>query len=171
MTDLQEQAAEYAVAELVPHSGTMSLLDDVISYGSDSLTAMVRVHPGAEFFACTATGSRGIPGWLGIEYMAQAIAAWAGSQAKAAGGKASVGFLLGSRKFSSSCDFFPVGAELTIKVERLLQDANGLGSFECSLSFIDPLTHKPQQQQARLNVFQPPNIDEFMESAKGNTHV
>ena len=42
-----------------------------------------------------------VPAWVGIEYMAQAIAAWAGCRARAAGKPPQLGFLLGSRPGSS----------------------------------------------------------------------
>lgn len=151
-----ETPCPYPVDELVPHSGHMSLLDEVVSFSEETLTARVVIGPQTTFLRDGA-----VPAWVGIEYMAQAIAAWAGSGEKQAGGEPKVGFLLGTRKFSSSCAAFPQGAELTIHIERELQDDSGLGSFQCSLTFDD------QQQQARLNVFQPKDAAAFMETAKG----
>ena len=151
-----ETPCPYPVDELVPHSGDMSLLDEVVSFSEETLTARVVIGPQSTFFH-----DGGVPAWVGIEYMAQAVAAWAGCGEKRTGGNPKVGFLLGSRKFSSSCAVFPQGAELIIHIERELQDDSGLGSFQCSLTFDD------QQQQARLNVFQPPDAAAFMETAKG----
>ncbi|MFK4753976.1 ApeP family dehydratase [Oceanobacter antarcticus] len=150
----------FTVEELVPHRGEMSLLDRILAYDADSLCAEVVIQPQSSF-----CGPDGVPGWVGIEYMAQAIAAWAGTAAKQEGTAVRVGFLLGSRRFSSSCSCFPVGARLHIQVERLLQDSSGLGSFDCSIRF------DQEQQQARLNVFQPQDVSNFMESVKGQHNV
>ena len=155
-----EKPCPWPITELVPHSGRMCLLDEAVSYSADSLTARVSVNQQSVFLH-----TNKVPAWVGIEYMAQAIAAWAGTQQKQRGGSAQIGFLLGSRKFISSCDSFPVGAELVIHVERVLQDDSGLGSFDCHLSF------DQHHQQARLNVFQPPNVDAYMQSLTGKTHV
>ena len=58
---------------LVPHDGQMVFLDRVLATGSDSLCAEVAIGPDSVFFDGAGVGS-----WVGIEYMAQAIAAHAG---------------------------------------------------------------------------------------------
>ena len=67
----------YPIDELVPHSGTMSLLDKVVEYGEDWLTAEVTISPETLFLTNDA-----VPAWVGVEYMAQTIAAFAGILAK-----------------------------------------------------------------------------------------
>ena len=63
-----------AVESLVPHRGTMSLLDRVLAVDEEQALAEVDVGP-ASLFA----QADGVPAWVGIEYMAQTVAAWAGA--------------------------------------------------------------------------------------------
>ena len=67
------------IREVVPHSGAMSLLDRVLAVDSDTLVAEVAIHPGSMFYS---QAMQGVGSWVGIEYMAQAIAAHAGVLAK-----------------------------------------------------------------------------------------
>ncbi|WP_261844163.1 ApeP family dehydratase [Aliamphritea ceti] len=143
--------SEYSVAELVPHSGKMSLLDEIVAYGDDWLEAHVNIHSGAMF-----ADESGVPGWVGMEYLAQAIGAYAGVQERAGGKVPKLGFLLGSRKYECSTDKFLHGQTLLIRVEKELQAENGLSSFNCLLS------SENVTAEARLNVFQPEDADVFL---------
>lgn len=152
----------FSMAELVPHSGDMILLDKVASYGEDEVETRVQVKAGGLFNQ--ADGS--YPAWLGVELMAQSIAAFAGSHARAANKPVALGFLLGTRKFECDVESFPLGAVLQIKALRTLQDDNGMAVFECHLN--GPGIYAT----ARLNVFQPPNITQFIqESGEAPKHV
>ncbi len=143
--------SEYSVAELVPHSGKMSLLDEIVAYGDDWLEAQVNIHSGAMF-----ADESGVPGWVGLEYLAQAIGAYAGLQERTSGKAPKLGFLLGSRKYECSADKFLHGQTLLIRVEKELQAENGLSSFNCQLS------SENVTAEARLNVFQPEDADKFL---------
>lgn len=140
------------IQPFVPHQGPMSLLDSIEEHGEETLTAAVEIRPGATF---EQDGS--VPAWVGIEYMAQAIAAYAGVIAHEAGEAVKPGFLIGIRKFTSDIPAFPVGSNLQIKVERVVMGENGLGVFDCQIYCGE------QQANAKLNVFQPDNIEQFME--------
>lgn len=146
--------SEYSVAELVPHSGKMSLLDEIVAYGDDWLEARVNIHAGAMF-----ADEDGVPGWVGLEYLAQAIGAYAGLQERVVGKAPKLGFLLGSRKYECSTDHFVHGQQLLIRVEKEIQAENGLSSFNCELRG-DSVT-----ATARLNVYQPEDADEFLKEA------
>lgn len=146
--------SEYSVSQLVPHSGKMSLLDEIIAYGDEWLEASVRIHGGAMF-----ADDKGVPAWVGLEYLAQAVGAYAGLQERKNGGQPKLGFLLGSRKYESSDAYFLHGEVLKIRVEMEIQGDNGLSSFNCTLN-------SPQvKAEARLNVFQPEDADKFLQEA------
>ena len=68
------------IRSLVPHSGTMVLLDRVISADENTLCAEVVIRPDSLFYA-----DGGVGAWVGIEYMAQAIGAYAGYRARLRG--------------------------------------------------------------------------------------
>ena len=142
----------FPIDELVPHSGTMSLLDKVVEYGEDWLTAEVTISPDTLFLADDV-----VPAWVGVEYMAQTIAAFAGILAKTHQQDVKLGFLLGTRKYTSSVSSFPIGTRLLIRVEKELQSDDGLGVFNCSID-ADNIS-----VTARLNVFQPKDAEQFFE--------
>lgn len=116
------------VRTLVPHAGPMVLIDRAISADAENLCAELRIRSESLFCVNGAVGS-----WVGIEYMAQAIGAWAGYTARLRGEPVKRGFLLGTRRYECLRPCFPVGALLRIHVRRLFQEANGLASFECRI--------------------------------------
>ena len=69
---------KYTVEELMPHAGNIVLLDKITSWDDNSLSASVAVGADGLFI----DEHNFVPGWIGIEYMAQTIAAWAGTRSK-----------------------------------------------------------------------------------------
>jgi predicted hotdog family 3-hydroxylacyl-ACP dehydratase len=143
----------WPIAELLPHAGDMILLDEVLRYGEEDVQTRLSVRPGGLFNQ--ADGS--LPAWVGIELMAQSIAAYAGCHARQAGQPVALGFLLGTRNFQCNVERFPAGVELRISALRSLQDDNGMGVFECHLD--GPNIHA----EARLNVFRPPQAERYLQ--------
>jgi predicted hotdog family 3-hydroxylacyl-ACP dehydratase len=140
------------VEDLVPHSGDMSLLDTVVAFNLSSLHATARIEKSNPFVTAGTVSS-----WIGIEYMAQAIAAWAGAQARQKGEPVKLGFLLGTRKYEVTTDSFPLLCNLDIHVELLMDGANGLSVFECRIMY------EGGEATANINVFQPDDIEEFLQ--------
>ena len=138
--------------DLLPHAGDMVLIDEVLSFDEEQIHTRVIVRPGGLFNR--PDGS--MPAWLGIELMAQSVAAFAGCQARVKGDPVELGFLLGTRKFECNVEHFPVGTELTIHARRSLQDDSGMGVFECFLSGAGI------QVSARLNVYGPPQSARYL---------
>ena len=132
------------VAGLIPHSGKMVLLDRIIDCDDNSLSAEWVVRDDGLL-----GNDKTIPAWAGIEYMAQAIAAYAGMMAKREGKPVKPGFLLGTRRYSSNVADFKTGSTLTVRVKKIIQD-NNLGAFECRIKG-DGI-----EVTANLNVYQPP---------------
>ncbi|MGH7796390.1 MAG: 3-hydroxylacyl-ACP dehydratase [Candidatus Binatia bacterium] len=116
------------IGSLVPHAGPMVLLDRVISADEESLCAEVSIRSDSLF-----CGAEGVAAWVGLEYMAQTISAYAGYSAHLRGDPVKIGFLLGTRCYECSRPFFAVGTRLRIHVKRLFQSENGMGSFECRI--------------------------------------
>lgn len=141
----------WPLADLLPHAGDMILLDAIDDWDEESIVAQARVA-GDRLFALP-DGSW--PAWLGIELMAQAVAAYAGLRAKNSGGQVQLGFLLGTRKFDCNVTHFPVDSLLCIWARRSLEDDNGMGVFECGID-ADNI-----EVRARLNVFRPVDPDSF----------
>ena len=116
------------IDELVPHGPAMTLIERLVDYSPQRSVATVTITPQSRFVE-----SGGVPAWVGIEYMAQTIAAHAGYEARLRGEPPAIGFLLGTRSYSTEVGAFPLGSELTITVEPLVTDAK-LGAFQCSIA-------------------------------------
>ena len=144
---------EWPIAGLLPHAGDMILLDAVEAFDAESIEARLRVKPTGLFNL--PDGS--LPAWVGVEIMAQTVAAFAGCQARQAGLPVELGFLLGTRSFQCNVAHFPAGSLLRIRAMRSLQDDNGMGVFECHLD--GPGIHA----EARLNVFRPPEVASYLQ--------
>lgn len=141
----------FDIREVVPHSGIMSLLDKVVDHSDQSLCAQVTIGENSLF-----AEARGVPAWVGIEYMAQTIAAYSGVIARSAGQPVSVGFLVGTRKYTCNQPFFPLGQTLRVSVHEELRGDNGLGVFRCNI------TSDTIDANASLSVFQPKNLANFL---------
>jgi predicted hotdog family 3-hydroxylacyl-ACP dehydratase len=144
--------------DLLPHAGDMILIDEVLGFGEEEIHTRINVRAGGLFNR--PDGS--LPAWVGIELMAQSVAAYAGCQARMKGEPVELGFLLGTRKFECNVEHFPVGSELLIHAQRSLQDDSGMGVFECHL------TGPGIQASARLNVYRPPQSAGYL--AEGAAH-
>ncbi|AYC34594.1 3-hydroxylacyl-ACP dehydratase [Pseudomonas cavernae] len=143
----------WPLAELLPHAGDMILIDELLTCSEEAVETRLCVRPGGLF--SQADGS--LPAWVGLELMAQSVAAYAGYQARLAERPVELGFLLGTRKFECNVERFPAGSELRIRGLRSLQDDNGMGVFECHLEG-DGIA-----ASARLNVFRPPHPDGYLQ--------
>ncbi|MDB6051294.1 MAG: 3-hydroxylacyl-ACP dehydratase [Pseudomonas sp.] len=143
---------DWPMSELIPHAGNMILIDQVLSFDEEQIHTRLTVRGGGLF--SRVDGS--LPAWVGVELMAQSVAAYAGCQARKHGETMKLGFLLGTRKFECNVEHFPLGADLTIHALRSLEDDNGMGIFECHLT--GPGIHAT----ARLNVFCPPQTADYL---------
>jgi predicted hotdog family 3-hydroxylacyl-ACP dehydratase len=142
------------IRTLVPHQGAMVLLDRVLSADAEALCAQVAIGPGSLF--CDGAG---VGAWVGIEYMAQAIAAHAGYTASLRGEPVKVGFLLGARRYQCALPAFAVGSVLRVHAQRVLQGENGLGAFDCRIEDDGGATIA----SATVTVFQPADVGDFMQ--------
>src|SRR3954453_17006999 len=115
---MTELGIRYRVEQLVPHRGPMCLLDEIAGYGAEWLHARVTPRPGTVFAT-----TLGIPGWVGIEYLAQAAAAFGGIEQVQAGAAPSIGLLIGARYYRCMQDHFSFGLPLDAHVQIALRDS------------------------------------------------
>jgi predicted hotdog family 3-hydroxylacyl-ACP dehydratase len=153
MSDFEQQ---WPIAQLVPHSGRMCLLASAAAGEGDSLQAELTIRADDIFFDSMGPGS-GVGAWVGIEYMAQAVAAWAGLRARRTGDAPKLGFLLGSRRYQSSRSAYALGERLIIDVRREFQADNGLGQFDCRIEIAGETV-----ASAHLTVFGPDDPVAFL---------
>ncbi len=142
----------WTMEELIPHSGAMVLVDEVLEHTDDTVVTRYTPRRGGLFNR----EDDSVPAWLGIEYMAQAIATFAGLEARKAGRDIRLGFLLGTRHYHSHTPRFSPDQPLTVRAQRSIEDSNGLSVFNCSIHGPDLLA------EASINVFQPPDVESFL---------
>lgn len=146
----------YSFESVVPHTGTMVLLDQIDHWDDEQLQASVTIRSDAPF-----VDAQGMPAWVGIELMAQTIAALGGCRARRANQPVKIGFLVGSRRYTSSQAWFPIGAKLQVNVKEIVTGEQGLSVFECKLQASG--VHTDISASANINVFQPEDPEQFLQ--------
>jgi predicted hotdog family 3-hydroxylacyl-ACP dehydratase len=144
------------IETIIPHRGTMLLIDAVSTFSEDALSARATVH--ADAWYADADGT--MPAWIGIELMAQAIAAHVALLAMRGGGRARPGVLLGSRSYKALQPSFAGGAQLLIHATELLRSEEGHGAYECTIHHGDVCC-----AEAVIKVFQPRDFQSFIEGS------
>lgn len=146
--------AIHDIEQVIPHRDTLLLVDRVLDYGEETITVELRVPAESPFHV-----EGGVPAWVGVEYMAQAIACWAGCHAREQGRPPSIGFLLGTRRYESVTPLFSSGSLLRVEARRELLGENGLGVFACRI-----LAGEQELATANVSVFEPPDAMAYLES-------
>ena len=144
------------ISELLPHTAPMILLDRVLDVGPETLQSEVTIRSNAPF----CDGER-VGGWVGIEYMAQTVAALAGWTARQRNLPVRIGFLVGTRQYTSHTPWFRVGDVLRIQVKREIENDNGVSAVHCRITGPDGELHA----EAMLTVFQPDNLEDFLQAS------
>ncbi len=116
-------------AELLPHRDQAVLIDTVLEDSADSIRVSTWVRADNPYFV----PGRGLPAWVGIELMAQAIAAHAGLGALREQKPLRAGMLLGTRRYEAAAPYFPEGAELEVRADRDFGDDGGLAACACTI--------------------------------------
>lgn len=115
-------------AALLAHHGDAVLLDEIRGVSEHRLEAGLVVRPGTAF----SDGAGCLPGWVGPEIMAQAIAALSGHRSLVAHGRsAPIGLLLGVRAYETSVAEFRPGDALAVEVVESSEDEDGRAVFDC----------------------------------------
>ncbi|MCK6264375.1 hotdog family protein [Vibrio sp. ZSDE26] len=134
------------IEQLLPHDKPMILIDRALTVETESIHCQVDIGEHNIFFD---KETQTLPAYLGIEFMAQSVAAWSGYHAGLRNEAPPIGFLLGSRRYVANCDTFSRGQTLDIYAEQLMED-NGMAVFSAHIE------HNGQQvAKCQLNVYVP----------------
>jgi predicted hotdog family 3-hydroxylacyl-ACP dehydratase len=117
-----------SIDELVVHRPPMLLLDAILSLTDSEVVAEAHVRASNPFFE----QGRGLPAYVGLEMMAQAIAALDGEKRRNSGRPAKIGFLLGCRRYVSEVSSFAEETRLMVRAKMVFEDSEML-SFDCSI--------------------------------------
>ncbi|HEY1182081.1 MAG TPA: hypothetical protein VN066_08885 [Rhodocyclaceae bacterium] len=144
------------IAELIAHRGNMLLLDRLLAADDESCSA--EYTPRNNEWYADANGN--MPAWIGIELMAQTIAAYVGMQKRSSGQPPKQGVLLGTRSYKTTAASYVTGAPLRIEARVSFRDESGLGAFECTIS--RPGNSEEALATAMLKVYEPEDFDAFI---------
>lgn len=144
------------VEELLPHAPPMVLLDAVEEIEGLRCRCRVNVRSGAPF-----AGEGGVPAFVGVEYLAQAVGVLSGWCARLSEKTPHLGFLLSVREYASEVATFPMGMTLLVEVDHVWGDGD-------MMRFDGRLRDAASGQilaQGGLNVFAPENPDNYLKGA------
>ncbi len=141
------------VDQLLPHSGEMVLISDVTSWDNESASVVVNQDGTAVF----ADSEGNVPAWVGVEYMAQAVAVFAGIQSRLNNRPIRLGFLLGAQKYTAYASCFAKDVRLDIRVSRVFFEEGGIALFACNIH-----AGKQLLAEAEIKAVQPDNVDELI---------
>lgn len=145
------------MTHLLSHRPPMILLDRMVAATTEESTCEVTIEPQTLF-----RETAGVPGYVGLEYMAQAVAAHGGYQSYRAGDPIKVGFLLGTPQWRSWCRFFTMGQTLRVHVRHVWGDQEFM-RFHCTIT---SASTGQLLQQADLNVFKPRELQSYLQRGK-----
>lgn len=129
----------------------MVLIDRVLKVENLHVLAEVTITANSLF----QDENKNVPAWIGIEYMAQTIAAFAGVIHSQKNEPIKYGFLVGTRTYEAFVDYFTQGKTYLVEATQLFIDS-GLASFECRIK------EKETEREccyAKINVFEPENTN------------
>lgn len=135
---------DYPIKDLLPHDPPMVLLDGVEACQEDFIHTSLVIRQEIPFCENGA-----VPAYVGLEYMAQAVAAWSGWIARQQGLAPKIGFLLGARRLTLNVTHFKIAEKLDIYAKNIYQDGE-MAAFDCWIEI-----NSVRVAQAGLNVFQP----------------
>jgi predicted hotdog family 3-hydroxylacyl-ACP dehydratase len=121
--------SDWHLEDLILHRSPMLMLTRVVEVGDKHLIAEVDIS--SEQLFCNPTG--GVPAWVGIEYMAQAVAALSGTWCQRDGELIRLGLLIGCRRYTSKVAVFETGSTLRVSVRQFVALDDKLGAFKCEI--------------------------------------
>lgn len=139
---------------LLPHRSPMILIDRFVDTDGKDTICEVTIGPHSQFVEAS-----GVPAFVGIEYMAQTVAAHGGYQSYQIGEPITIGLLMGTRRFESHGQFFALGQTLRIHVIHIWGN-HELMRFKCTITLAST---GQLLQQAELNVFKPKALQSYLE--------
>lgn len=135
--------------ELIPHREPMLLVNRLLEVNDVSAEAMVLIDEQTPFFE----KDKGVPTWIGLEYMGQTSALIAGYQLQKGAVEPHLGFLMGSRKYQTSSSYFQADKALRVHCQEAVLVGDSLATFNCIISDYDS---GDEIASAMLSVFRRP---------------
>ena len=123
----------------------MILVDDVAGWDQGIVRAGITIRVDSPFYE----RDMGVPAYAGLEYMAQTCGLYAGIEAHNHGQPVRLGFLLGTRNFHATRDWFREGERLLVEASEIFRE-DRMAVFSCVIRCNDE-----EIASAQLNLYQP----------------
>jgi len=144
------------IEDILPHRGNMLFINRLIDFTSESTVAVYAPESKAWY----ANHEGNMPAWIGIELMAQTVAAHVGIHKRREGLPQKNGVLVGTRSYQAMTPHFVAGKSLKIQVTVIYQDISGLGAYDCTIADDNLIL-----ATATLKVFEPDDFQTFLEGS------
>lgn len=142
----EERAKLWSAAALLPQSGPMMLIDDVVALTGNGATSRTVIKPDCLLVTDGVFAPEGL-----IEIMAQTVGLYAGAKSRVHGADVSPGLLLGTRRLTFHGDAPRPGDIVDTVAEAVFSDESGLWQFDCRST----IAGRPAAE-AVLTLFSPP---------------
>ena len=139
----------FCLEQYIPHRSSMKLIDQLTSVTDMIVVCKTTITETHVFYD---EPIQGVHSWIGIELMAQTVAAFAGYQDDS-NEEPAIGLLLSLRNFTCERAVFKLGETLSIKAHKEYLD-DDIGVFSCEITSEDI---EPEKiiASAKLNTTQP----------------
>ncbi|MDR2174287.1 MAG: hypothetical protein LBE32_08870 [Burkholderiales bacterium] len=151
---MSHRLAYRPVVDYLPHRPPMVLLDRLVEASESHTVCEVTLQIDSPF--CDGAA---VPGWVGIEYMAQTVGVLAGWRALERQLPVRIGFLVGTRHYQSHVSQFHAGDTLRITADEDLMADDGLVAMSCTIRHLDGTL----LAEASLLVFQPDDLEAYLQ--------
>ena len=132
MNDTLNQRLEKAdVAKLVPHAGKMLLLSRIARHNVEERMLVSEVDIAANDLFYDET-LKGVPVWVGFEYMAQSISALSGIYNRHLDISPRVGFIVSVSAYKANAVAFAPGTTVSVKVHETMRIESDV-MFTCEI--------------------------------------
>jgi len=118
------------IRSMIPHREPMLLINQLVEVDQKHSKASVIIDQETPFFE----SGKGVPAWIGLEYMGQTAALIAGHQVQEGLSEPHLGFLMGSRKFETEVEYFEPNTNLLVSCEEAALVGESLATFNCTIS-------------------------------------
>jgi len=144
------------ITDYLWHRPPMVLLDRLVEASQFHIVCELTLQADSPF--CDGAA---VPGWIGVEYMAQAIGVLVGWRALEKELPVKVGFLIGTRHYQSHVPQFHVGDVLRITADEEASASGGLAAMRCVIHDAAGTL----LAEASMMVFQPNDLDAYLQQA------
>jgi len=118
------------IIELIPHRPPMLLINQLIEVSQTHSKSGVIIDDQTPFY----DSEKGVPAWIGLEYMGQTAALIAGHQVQQGLSEPHLGFLMGSRKYETKTSHFAPLTQLIVTCKEGALVGDSLATFNCTIS-------------------------------------